>query len=470
MDRGVEEAVEGDPRPGQEAPSQSERRFRALAEATTEVLYCVSPDWTELRHLDGRGFLIGSDKPNRSWMSDYIPEEDQPLLLERIEQAISSKSRFEFEHRVRRADGTIGWTFSRALPVFDDNGEIAEWVGAASDITSQRDALDKLAKATLAAEQQKRFYESLIASTPDLVYAFDRDYRFTFANRALLAMWGRSLEDSVGKRLQEVGYEPWHAEMHEREIDRVIADKTAIRGEVGFPHASLGWRTYDYIFTPVLDDEGEVAIIAGTTRDISDLKRSEEHLRLLVNELNHRVKNTLATVQSIAAQTFRGDAAKEAFESRLIALSTVHTVLTSRNWEGANLAEVAMNALAPFQSADPTSERTRIVGDDVELDPQTSLALAMAFHELASNAAKYGALSTESGRVCLHWRTEGGRLKLHWEEQDGPAVGAPSHRGFGSRLIEKGLGRELKGDVVLKFEPAGVRCAIDLPLVSGAPN
>src|SRR5262249_13519666 len=164
---------------------------------------------------------------------------------------------------------------------FDEAGEIAEWFGAASDVTERRETQDALARVTSELDRQKRSYEALISATPDLVYAFDTDYHFTFANRALLTMWWRTLEASIGKRPIDVGYEQWHADMHEREIDQVIATKEGIRGEVGFPHATLGWRTYDYIFMPILNEAGEVESIAGTTRDITDIKRAEEHLKLL---------------------------------------------------------------------------------------------------------------------------------------------------------------------------------------------
>lgn len=450
-----------------EALRRKDERFRAYVNASSDVVFQMNADWSEMRQLDGRGFMIDTDEPRRNWMDDYIYSDDQDNVLAAIGQAIEAKAVFELEHRVRRVDGSIGWAHWRAIPVFDADGRIVEWIGTASDITARRKALDDVARVTAAAEQQKQFYEALISSTPDLVYAFDRNYRLLFANRALLAMWDRTLDDSVGRSLVEIGYEPWHAEMHEREIDQVIATKLPIRGEVGFPHATLGWRVYDYIFTPVLDSAGEVDWIAGTTRDITDRKRVEEHLQLLIHELNHRVKNTLATIQSIAAQTFRGDAdqaARAAFDSRLIALSEAHTILTRTNWEGAELKDIAERALAAFQSEGNYPERIRIEGCEVQLRPQVALALAMAFHELASNAAKYGALSTVSGSIRLHWEREDDRLRITWQEAGGPPVATPSHRGFGSRLIEHGLARELKGEVRLDYQPDGVVCTIDIPL------
>jgi PAS domain S-box-containing protein len=334
---------------------------------------------------------------------------------------------------------------------------------------------DKLGRAAAEAERLTRFYETLVSNTPDLVYAFALDYTFVYANRALLAMWGRSLEDAVGKRLIEVGYEPWHADMHEREIDGIVATGQPVRGEVGFPHATLGWRVYDYILSPVFDAGGAVEWISGITRDITEIKRAEEHLTLLVNELNHRVKNTLATIQSIAAQTFRGDAAapdaRAAFEARLIALSDVHTVLTATNWEGASLREIAGRALAPFRGTGGDPERFAVEGPNVQLRPQVALALAMAFHELASNAVKYGALSTDSGRVTLHWAVDEDRLRLAWRENGGPEVSPPVGTGFGSRLIERGLARELNGEVRLDYPPAGILCTMDIPLpTEGEPD
>jgi PAS domain S-box-containing protein len=140
-----------------------------------------------------------------------------------------------------------------------------------------------MAKAPMAmhgtdSDRQKRLYETIVASTPDLVYVIDRTYRFTFANEALLRMWGRSLEDSIGRGLRELGYEEWHATMHEREIDRIVATREPIRGEVSFPHAELGRRVYDYIFVPVFDETGEVEAVAGTTRDITLYREAQRQL------------------------------------------------------------------------------------------------------------------------------------------------------------------------------------------------
>jgi PAS domain S-box-containing protein len=263
----------------QAALRRSEERFRGLMAASTDVVYRMSPDWSEMRHLEGREFIPDTAEPSRSWVESYLPPEDRARVEEAIREAIRTKSAFELEHRVVRIDGTVGWAFSRSVPLLDSDGEIVEWLGAASDVSRRKEAEAAVRESQSDAERQKRLYETIISSTPDLVYVFDRDYRFTFANEALLQMWGRTLEESVGRSLLEIGYEPWHAEMHEREIDHVIATREPIRGEVPFPHATLGRRIYDYIFVPVLGTDGEVEAIAGTTRDVTDRKRTEEELR-----------------------------------------------------------------------------------------------------------------------------------------------------------------------------------------------
>lgn len=147
-------------------------------------------------------------------------------------------------------------------------------------------------------EQQKRMYDSITGSTPDLVYVIDTSYKFTFVNEALLTMWGKTLEESIGKGFIELGYEPWHAKMHEGEVDQVIASKRPIRGEVAFPHATLGERIYDYIFAPILGANGDVVAIAGTTRDISELKYLENQKDQFIAIASHELKTPITSLKA----------------------------------------------------------------------------------------------------------------------------------------------------------------------------
>ena len=174
----------------------SEERFRALVSATSDVIYQMSADWTEMRHLEGREFIVDTHEPSRSWLVKYIPEEDQPHVLETIEAAIRCKGVFESEHRVVRVDGTLGWTFSRAVPMLNGNGEITEWFGVASDVTER-----KLAEAAIRAEGGRS--RSILESITDGFYALDSDWRFTYMNPAGERFMGRPPGDLIGKSVWE---------------------------------------------------------------------------------------------------------------------------------------------------------------------------------------------------------------------------------------------------------------------------
>jgi two-component sensor histidine kinase/PAS domain-containing protein len=226
----------------------------------------------------------------------------------------------------------------------------------------------------------------------------------------------------------------------------------------------------DFVYQPIRDAEGQVSGIFVEGMDVTERTQAAERQQMLVNELNHRVKNSLATVQSITTQTLRSattlEGATSAIEDRIQSLARAHDTLTRENWSGADLEEVLRRALEPFERRE--DPRFVLRGGAVRLSPSQALALALAFHELATNAAKYGALSDPAGRVEVVWRRAGAELKLAWREQGGPPVAPLERRGFGSRLLERGLSRELGGSVDLTFAPAGVVCEIVMPLVEPA--
>jgi two-component sensor histidine kinase len=229
--------------------------------------------------------------------------------------------------------------------------------------------------------------------------------------------------------------------------------------------------------SPVRDVNGRLLYLVRVVQDVTERKAAEQRQRLLIDELNHRVKNTLATVQSLASQTARGAptpaAFREGFEGRLIALSKAHDQLTVHHWESADLRELLSGSLAPHAGAAP--DRIVLRGEDVVLKPRAVLTLAMAVHELTTNAAKYGALSVPGGRVEVQWgpvHDADGHPQLHidWIENGGPAVVAPAQGGFGSKLIEGSVAAELGGKARLIFEPKGLRCEISIPMKNAAAN
>jgi two-component sensor histidine kinase len=220
---------------------------------------------------------------------------------------------------------------------------------------------------------------------------------------------------------------------------------------------------------PIRDGEERIRGAVAAAVDITARQQAEQQRELLINELNHRVKNTLASVQSVAMQTLRNSgtlaAFQDAFVARLVALSRAHDLLTRGHWHSAALHDIVRQTLEPYGL---DSARIRFAGPSIRLSPSAAVSLSMGLHELATNAAKYGSLSDLRGRIEIDWsidRTvEPPVLAIDWTERDGPPVTPPSRRGFGSRLIERGIAQELDGQVALAFDAAGVQCRIRLPL------
>lgn len=218
----------------------------------------------------------------------------------------------------------------------------------------------------------------------------------------------------------------------------------------------------DY-FISIIDD------IGARKEAEAEQKRYQDQLRLMINELNHRVKNTLATVQSMASQTMRGegdpDVVYEKLEARLLGLSQAHDVLTRERWYGAELRDVTERALGPF--AGTSTGQIRIDGTKAWLAPGAALSMALILHELATNAVKYGALSVPAGRVDLTWRLDADtrELAVTWAESGGPEVSPPTRKGFGTRLIERGLRGDLRGSATMSYAPSGLVCTMQAQLV-----
>jgi two-component sensor histidine kinase len=221
----------------------------------------------------------------------------------------------------------------------------------------------------------------------------------------------------------------------------------------------------------VRDATGHFLYGVRVVQDITERKEAEERQKLLIDELNHRVKNTLATVQSLATQTLRGtdspDAFRSAFEGRLIALSLAHDQLTRRHWRSAELRDIVEGTTAPHLAH--AHDRIVIEGESITVTPRTALTLALALHELTTNASKYGALSVPGGHIEVRWNvmrrpSRRPMLQIEWREHGGPPVAAPARQGFGTRFIEGSIATELEGKATLAYEPAGLTCTMEFPV------
>ena len=376
----------------------------------------------------------------------------EPLVLSALAGEASYRENLPLIVRRRGYDEEASFTFSYS-PVRDESGAVAGMFCAVTETTSQQ-------RTAAALRESEERFRLMADSSPALIWMADAEGQVVFANARYVEVFGRPADDIHGEGWMGIVHPDdltghtedflaaFHARARFRRVTRVISSS----GEVLWLHCEG---------VPRFDADGTFAGYVGVNLDISDAKRAEEHLRLMVLELNHRVKNNLATIQSIARQTLRGTeslpAARTAFLDRISAVAAAHDILTREQWEGAGPAEVAHGVLDPLL---PEEGRLRIAGPKLVLRPRVALALAMAFHELGTNALKYGAFRKAQGEVDLTWTVEQDELTLTWTERGGPAVLPPARNGFGSRLLTRGLAAELRGHVELSFLPGGLVCVI----------
>jgi len=253
------------------------------------------------------------------------------------------------------------------------------------------------------------------------------------------------------------------------EMQRVSQEAIAARRTWSMEYRYVGpGGQVDWLSTSIrpVFEAGRLTHLIGVSQIVTDRKRADEYRQLMVNELNHRVKNTLAVVQGMAQQSFKDPRVppelRAAFEGRLSALGAAHNVLTRESWQSAPLRQIVEDAVQPFGSS-----RFDVAGPELRIAPKAAVSIALTIHELSTNASKYGALSTDAGRVAIRWSVEeaGSRIfRLDWREEGGPNVKPPSRRGFGSRLIERGLATELGGRATVDYHPEGVRWSVEAPL------
>ncbi|MDQ3470767.1 MAG: PAS domain-containing protein [Pseudomonadota bacterium] len=298
-----------------------------------------------------------------------------------------------------------------------------------------------------------------------------------YANQAFLELTGWDRDEVLGESFNSLMARGASPEALKK-IENAVGGDHEEDPEICYRRKDGSQFWASIFITPVKDEQGKVVQHFASFVDLTRHKAEQATCKLLIDELNHRVKNTLATVQSIVKQALRTatDPAliRESIESRVFALSRSHDILSQENWTGAGLHDLIDAALEPFAVTDGRAERFTVEGANIRLLPKATLALGIAFHELATNAFKYGAFSNNAGTVSIAWTIEpspaGDRLILHWREKDGPEVTPPTRKGFGTQVVERGLAHELKGEVHLDYRPEGVVCTIDVPAPRVAEN
>jgi PAS domain S-box-containing protein len=395
------------------------------------------------------------------WLARIVTD-DREMARDAVFRCFSEGVPYTIEYRIRRADnGEERWLQSHGSRIDYDDDRTSRFVGVSFDVTERKRAEEELR------ESEARF-RTIFEQANDFLVTTTLDQKVTSVNPAVLAALGYTEEELIGHSVSEF-MDPEDFRTSREALERKLSEGGTTRLTLNIrakDGRQLVWETNSRLNT---DDQGRPTGLHAIGRDMTEAKRAEAHQRLLIDELNHRVKNTLAIVQGIAQQTFKPGTnpvdAKRAFEGRLAALSEAHNLLTREHWGPVSMKQIIGDAVAPHGAV---GARFELDGPDLPIAPKTAISLALAIHELATNAVKHGALSAPEGRVAIAWSRTGTpetpRLALDWTEHGGPPVIAPAHRGFGTRMIERGLAAELGGTVRIQFAPTGLICTVDAPL------
>ncbi len=417
--------------------------------------------------------------PGRSVTWAAMRERIDPDEAERIgitvAEAIAERRPYEFQTRFRRAtDDSEIWIGARGEALLSPDGAPIGIVGVVQDITTRVEARAALA------EREERLRVATTVANLGIFEWHVLDDRATWENDRMFALFGRRPEEgSIGKAtfLKEILH-PDDRSMFRQAIVRALRDDTILHATGRIRRHDDGtWRTIDMAGRFERSRPGSLPRrLIGVVADVTDHYQSEERRSLLIRELHHRVKNTLATVQAIVGSTARTatsiDNFHEAFVGRIKSLAHTHSVLTEATWQTANLRDLLASELMPYtESETETSPDLRIAldGPPVDLPSDIAVPIGMAIHELTTNAAKYGALSTGRGRVAITWSVEAGMLHLDWRESGGPAVAPPTRQGFGSRLLQRVLTTQVQAKITTDYAPEGFHLTLAAPLPERNP-
>jgi PAS domain S-box-containing protein len=446
---------------------EERQRFVSLIENSSDFIAVSSLAWELLFVNEAGRELIGitPEKVVTTEVRDLWHNDTLPIVLGEALPTLQSEGSFRFQGKVRHfGTGEAIDVDCNMFGIRDAHtGDTIALAFAMRDIRVQK----QREQALLDGEAR---IKGILDSAVDGIVTIDERGSIESVNPAAQRVFGYSMQELKGKNVKILMPEPYHGE-HDQYLRNYR--HTGQRKIIGIGREVVGRRKDGSTFPLDLAVSevplGDRRIFTGIIRDITDRKQADQHRNLLVAELSHRVKNTLASVISVAQQTFRHaqsfKESRNAFEGRIQALAHTHSRLAETNWAGASLQAVLLDEVAPYRSGDGAN--TRMTGPNVMLGPKAAVSLGMAFHELATNAAKYGALSSPAGSVEIEWgmlRPEDRQVRIRWTERGGPEVEPPTRSGFGRLLLERGLAHELKGKVQLDFAKEGLKCTIVFPL------
>ena len=441
-----------------------EARMRALLRSASDyAIIETDPDGHITFWNSGAQALLGwtpEEAIGQNVAKIFTSEDREAGEPERERREALSHGRSDTERWHVRKDGTRFYAHERVIASSDNERK------RFLKILRNRSQEHAMEEARYAGEEQMRLI--LDSATDYAIFTLDREGVVTTWNWGAERLLGYKDSEIIGQNSRII-FTPEDRKRGEPEKELSTALNEGRAEDERWHMRKDGSRFWATGLMLPLRAEGTPGLLK-IMRDETARHRADEMNQLLIAELNHRVKNTLGIVQAIAKETLRGRVAekeiRDALDSRLSALARSHDILSRESWEGASLAEVIRRALTPFVLDDTLDDRLVSDGREVRLSPTSALSLGMGFHELATNASKYGALSVPDGRIEVRWTEEhpqGRGIRLSWRELNGPSVSPPKRKGFGSRLIERALAYEINGTATLDYAPDGLRFEISIP-------
>ncbi len=439
------------------------------AQMFLQSIFETSPDCIKLVAVDGTllqmnpsGFAMLEVKQPNDVIGGNVMDVISPEFRSewrRNHDRVCAGEKLAWEFDIRGLHGTVRHMSTHAAPIELPDGSIAH-------LAITRDATKRKRNEFTIRESEHRLRQ-LLAALPAAVYTTDPDGRIEYFNDAAMELAGRRPEIGDKWRVWWKLYAQDGSPLPHDECPLAVTLKTGepVRGHEAIGERPDGARRWFMPYpTPLKNSAGAVVGAINMLVDITDSKRAEREQKLLIDELNHRVKNTLASVQSFINLTSRGQTDVAAFRAilhdRIMAMSRAHDQLSRQNWARANLRDVAEAGLGPFLDRSGLT----LEGPNLTVEPRTALMLSMALHELATNAAKFGALSVASGKASLIWQLlDDKSLRLDWRESGGPKIGKVTRSGFGTQLLQRGVALELGGKADCNFHLDGLMCAVEVP-------
>ena len=446
---------------------KSEERLRLSQEAGGIGLW----DWDlgsdeifwSSKQYDILGAPRGMRMTGRIFRSLIHPD-DRAATSAATEAALRGERLLDTEFRISRpADGRVIWLASRGEVWRDAEGRAKRIVGVNFDITER-----KKAEAGLRQSAERLQLALRVARMGD--WTWDATTDFVLLSDRAAEIFGIPVDPPMTWTAMRSLLHPADAPKAAQAVETAVETNTLYDIEYRVRRPADGAKVWVAAQGQCTHDaDGTLIGITGVVQDITERKRAEERQHLLIRELHHRVKNTLATVQAIVGSTARTASGieefYESFVGRIVSLAQTHNLLTEDYWQKASLAELLRNELGPY---DDGKARVTLRGPPVELTSEAAVPIGMAIHELTTNAVKHGALSTPGGSVEVVWQVleeeEVSRLVFAWTERGGPPVRVPTRQGFGSRLLQRVLATQLQADVQMDFDPEGIRFAMSVPL------